>query len=622
MFRWFETRIDAFPEDPPARPPDTLLAFYVYFIKPVWPVFAVLLVAGFLGSLIEVSLLAFVGSLVDMMKAAETPEAFLANHWGILLWMSFVAMVARPLISTAHDLIKNQVISGPVSNRVRWMTHRYVLRQSLSFFQNDFAGRVANKIMQAAPALRDSVVQLIDAIWYAAVQWVGAAVIFAAADWRLLLPLIVWLAAYMGALLYFVPRIKERSTEAAEARSMLVGRIVDSYTNILTVKLFAHADREDGYARDALDDQMTKFQASLRLQTSMELVLYTLNGFLIVSATALAVWLWGGGLITVGAIAVVTGLVMRIIGMSGWILWVVAGIFENIGVVQEGVETISRPNTVLDTPDSKPLAVRAGEIRFDDVSFHYGRTAEAAAGRRGGIIHDFSLLIRPGEKVGIVGRSGAGKSTLVNLLLRFYDLESGRILIDGQDIAHVTQDSLRAQIGMVTQDTSLLHRSVRDNILYGRPNAGEAAAVAAAKKAQADEFIAGLEDLKGRRAYSAHVGERGVKLSGGQRQRIAIARVLLKDAPILILDEATSALDSEVEQAIQEQLYNLMAGKTVIAIAHRLSTIAAMDRLVIMDKGRIVEQGTHEELIRHGGLYAELWARQSGGFLAEQVAAE
>ncbi len=623
MFGWFETRIDAFPNDPPARPPDTLLAFYAYFIKPVWPVFAVLLVAGFLGSLIEVSLLAFVGSLVDMMKTAETPEAFLAEHWPILTWMAFIAMVARPAVSTAHDLIKNQVIAGPVSNRVRWLTHRYVLRQSLSFFQNDFAGRVANKIMQAAPALRDSVVQLIDAIWYAAVQWVGAAVIFAAADWRLLLPLIVWLIAYMGALLYFVPRIKERSTEAAEARSMLVGRIVDSYTNILTVKLFAHADREDGYARDALQDQMAKFQASLRLQTSMELVLYTLNGFLIVSATALAIWLWGGGLITVGAIAVVTGLVMRIIGMSGWILWVVAGIFENIGVVQEGMETISRPNTVVDSPDSRPLDVRAGEIRFDNVSFHYGRSAEAAAGRRGGIIHDFSLLIRPGEKVGVVGRSGAGKSTLVNLLLRFYDLESGRITIDGQDIAHVTQDSLRAQIGMVTQDTSLLHRSVRDNILYGRPEAGEAAAaIAAAKKAQADEFIGGLEDLKGRRAYSAHVGERGVKLSGGQRQRIAIARVLLKDAPILILDEATSALDSEVEQAIQEQLYNLMAGKTVIAIAHRLSTIAAMDRLVIMDKGRIVEQGTHEDLIRLGGLYAELWARQSGGFLAEQVAAE
>jgi ATP-binding cassette subfamily B multidrug efflux pump len=353
--------------------------------------------------------------------------------------------VARPLVSTAHDLIKNQIIGAPVSNRVRWLTHRYVLRQSLSFFQNDFAGRVANKIMQAAPALRDSVVQLIDAIWYAAVQWVGAAVVFAAADWRLLVPLVLWLAAYFGALFYFVPRIKARSTEAAEARSALVGRIVDSYTNILTVKLFAHAEREDTYARAGLLDQMTKYQASLRLQTSMELVLYTLNGFLMVSATALAVYLWSEGLVTIGAIAAVTGLVLRIIGMSGWILWVVAGIFENIGVVQEGMDTISRPNDVVDIPDSRPLVVRAGEIRFDKVSFHYGRILEAGTGRRGGVIHDFSLLIKPGEKVGVVGRSGAGKSTLVNLLLRFYDLESGRILIDGQDIAHVTQDSLRAQ---------------------------------------------------------------------------------------------------------------------------------------------------------------------------------
>jgi len=622
MFRWFENRIAYYPDVPPARPPETLIAFYAYFVRPIWPVFAILLVAGFLGSVIEVALLAFVGSLVDMMKTAETPEAFLANHWPILLWMAFVAMVARPAVSTCHDLIKNQIIGAPVSNRVRWLTHRYVLRQSLSFFQNDFAGRVANKIMQAAPALRDSVVQLIDAIWYAAVQWVGAAVVFAAADWRLLLPLLLWLVAYAGTLFHFVPRIKERSTAAAEARSMLVGRIVDSYTNILTVKLFAHADREDAYARDALEDQMAKYQASLRLQTSMELVLYTLNGCLMVSATALAVWLWSEGLVSIGAIAAVTGLVLRIIGMSGWILWVVAGIFENIGVVQEGMETISRANLVVDRPDSRPLVVRAGEIRFDNVSFHYGHTAEVGAGRRGGVIHDFSLLIKPGEKVGLVGRSGAGKSTLVNLLLRFYDLEAGRILIDGQDIAHVTQDSLRAQVGMVTQDTSLLHRSVRDNILYGRPHASEAAAIAAAKKAQADAFITGLEDMKGRQGYAAHVGERGVKLSGGQRQRVAIARVLLKDAPILILDEATSALDSEVEQAIQEQLYNLMADKTVIAIAHRLSTIAAMDRLVIMDRGRIVEQGRHEELIRHGGLYADLWARQAGGFLAEQVAAE
>ena len=626
MYRWFETLIEAFPDEPAARPPGTLLAFYAYFIKPVWPAFAVLLVAGLLGSLIEVTLLAFVGSLVDMMKNAETPATFMENHGPILLLMGFIALVARPVVSTAHDLIKNQIIAGPVTNRVRWLTHRYVLRQSLSFFQNDFAGRVANKVMQAAPALRDSVVQVIDAIWYAAVQWVGAAVIFAAADWRLLAPLLIWLAAYMGALLYFVPRIKERSTEAAEARSMLVGRMVDSYTNILTVKLFAHADREDAYARSALEEQMAKWQASLRIQTSMELVLYTLNGFLIVAATGLAVYLWSENLVTIGAIAAVTGLVLRIVGMSGWILWVVAGIFENIGVVQEGMETISRENQVVDQVDSRALAVRAGEIRFDDVTFHYGRMTSTDTGtssdtvRRGGVIHNISLLIEPGEKVGLVGRSGAGKSTLVNLLLRFYDLESGRILIDGQDIAHVTQDSLRAQIGMVTQDTSLLHRSVRDNILYGRPGAGETAAIMAAKRAQADDFIGGLEDLKGRKAYSAHVGERGVKLSGGQRQRVAIARVLLKDAPILILDEATSALDSEVEQAIQEQLYNLMSGKTVIAIAHRLSTIAAMDRLVIMDQGRIAEQGSHDELLRHGGLYAELWARQSGGFLAKEAA--
>jgi ATP-binding cassette subfamily B multidrug efflux pump len=620
MLRWFETRIDAFPEAAAERPPETLFAFYLHFVKPAWPAFAALLVAGLVGSLIEVVLLAFVGRLVDMMKAAPSAGHFFEEHGATLLWMAFVALIARPVVSTAHELIKNQIIAGPVTTRVRWLTHRYVLRQSLGFFQNDFAGRVANKVMQAAPALRESVVQIIDAIWYAAVQWVGAAVIFAAADWRLLLPLVAWLAIYIGALFYFVPRIKERSTEAAEARSMLVGRIVDSYTNILTVKLFAHAEREDAYARSALEEQMVRWQASLRLVTVMDLVLYSLNGVLIVSATGVALWLWGQDLVTVGAIAVVTGLVLRIVGMSGWILWVVAGIFENLGVVQEGMETISRPNQVLDRTESRPLQVRQGEIRFENVSFHYGQLVGAGTVNPGGVIHDLSLVIEPGQKVGLVGRSGAGKSTLVNLLLRFYDLESGRILIDGQDIAHVTQDSLRAQIGMVTQDTSLLHRSVRDNILYGRPDAGEAAAVAAARKAQADDFIARLEDMKGRRGYSAHVGERGVKLSGGQRQRIAIARVLLKDAPILVLDEATSALDSEVEAAIQEQLYNLMAGKTVIAIAHRLSTIAAMDRLVIMDHGRLVEEGSHIDLLQRGGLYAELWARQSGGFLAKEAA--
>jgi ATP-binding cassette, subfamily B, multidrug efflux pump len=626
MFRWFENRIAYFPDVPPARPPETLLAFYHHFVRPIWPVFAILLVAGLLGSVIEVALLAFVGSLVDMMKGAQSPEQFFADHTTVLLVMAFIALIARPAVSTAHELIKNQIIAAPVTSRVRWLTHRYVLRQSLGFFQNDFAGRVANKVIQTGPALRESVVQVIDAIWYAVVQWVGAAIIFAAADWRLLIPLVVWLALYVAALIVFVPRIKERSTEASEARSMLVGRIVDSYTNILTVKLFAHAEREDAYARAALEDQITKWQASLRLVTVMDLVLYSLNGILMVSASGVAIWLWAQDLVTIGAIAAVMSLVLRIIGMSGWILWVVAGIFENMGVVQEGMETISRPNQVVDKADSTLLKVTKGDIRFEHVDFHYGQPVGAQIGsgtaRPGGVIHDFSLHIRAGEKVGLVGRSGAGKSTLVNLLLRFYDLESGRILIDGQDIAGVTQDSLRAQIGMVTQDTSLLHRSVRDNILYGRPDAGEPATMAAAKRAQAHEFILGLSDLRERRGYDAHVGERGVKLSGGQRQRIAIARVLLKNAPILVLDEATSALDSEAEAAIQEQLYNLMAGKTVIAIAHRLSTIAAMDRLVILDQGRIVEEGTHASLLQKGGVYADLWARQSGGFLAEAVAAE
>jgi ATP-binding cassette subfamily B multidrug efflux pump len=621
MFRWFESRIACFPDAPPARPPETLLAFYIHFVRPIWPAFALLLAAGLMGSLIEVSLLAFVGSLVDMMKGAEGPAQFFAQHGGVLLAMAFIALIARPAVSTAHELVKNQIIAAPVSTRIRWLTHRYVLRQSLGFFQNDFAGRVANKIIQTGPALRDSVVQVIDAIWYALVQWVGAAVVFAAADWRLLIPLVVWLALYICALTVFVPRIKERSAAASEARSMLVGRIVDSYTNILTVKLFAHAEREDAYARGALQEQVEKWQASLRLVTVMDLVLYSLNGVLMVSASGVAIWLWAQDVVSVGAIAAVVSLVLRIIGMSGWILWVVAGIFENIGVVQEGMETISRHNQVLDRPDSRPLKVTKGDIRFEHVNFHYGQPVGSGTARPGGVIHDLSLHIRAGEKVGLVGRSGAGKSTLVNLLLRFYDLESGRILIDGQNIAAVTQDSLRAQIGMVTQDTSLLHRSVRDNILYGRPDAGEAAATAAAKKAQAHDFIVGLTDLRDRKGYDAHVGERGVKLSGGQRQRVAIARVLLKNAPILVLDEATSALDSEAEAAIQEQLYNLMAGKTVIAIAHRLSTIAAMDRLVVLDHGRVVEEGNHASLLQTGGVYADLWARQSGGFLTEAVAA-
>jgi len=636
MFRWFEKQIEAFPDTPPVQPPANLLGFYRHFVEPVWPAFAVLLSIGLVGSLIEVSLFAFLGQLVDLMRTAQSPDAFFSDHGALLTWMAFIAVVARPICSLLHDLTKNQVIAGPLTSRVRWQTHRWVLGQSMSFFQNDFAGRIANKLMQTGPALRETVVQAIDGLWYVVVYWFGALFLFWDADIRLTLPLLLWLAVYVLAVRHFVPLIKERSTEASEARSMLVGRVVDSYTNILTVKLFAHADREEGYVREGMQEQMEKWQASLRLITQLELVLFVMNGILIVATTGVALLLWTQGAITIGAIALASGLAIRIVNMSGWVLMMVAGIFENIGIVQEGMETIARPHSVVDKPGAAPLKVPRGEIKFDNVEFHYGRdlsSRDALASSRsddgsepgqrvrtGGVINGLSLTIAPGEKVGLVGRSGAGKSTLVNLLLRFYDIESGRITIDGQNIADVQQESLRAAIGMVTQDTSLLHRSIADNILYGRPHAGLDAAIVAARRAHAHDFILNLEDLKGRKGYSAHVGERGVKLSGGQRQRVAIARVLLKNAPILVLDEATSALDSEVEGAIQEQLYNLMSGKTVIAIAHRLSTIAAMDRLIIMDNGVIVEHGRHNELLDRGGLYAELWARQSGGFLAREAA--
>ncbi|RUO99509.1 ABC transporter ATP-binding protein [Hyphomicrobium sp.] len=620
LMSWGETRIKPFDERAVVRPPDTLWAFYWFFIKPLWPFFLLLLIAGCLGSTIEVALMGFIGAIVDRMRTHGDPSTFLSTYGWMLTGMAFVALVIRPLVSAAHDFIKNQMLSPGCTSRVRWQTHRYVLRQSLGFFQNDFAGRVANKIMQTGASLRESVVQLIDALWYASVQFVGSALLFAASDWRLTIPLLIWLVAYTVALRYFVPRIKERSTEASEARSMLVGRIVDSYTNIMTVKLFAHTEREDTYAREALTEQMQKWQVSLRLITGMEITLYLLNGLLLVATTGLAIWLWTMHHVSVGDIAVVGGLVIRIVTMSGWVMWTIADVFENIGVVHEGMETISRPNLLVDVPDAKPLTVPRGEIKFDHIHFHYGAGRAASDDVPPRVIESLSLTVRPGEKVGLVGRSGAGKSTLVNLLLRFYDLEGGRILIDGRDIAHVTQDSLRAEIGLVTQDTSLLHRSVRDNILYGRLNATEAEVIAAAKQAEAHEFIMNLEDLKGRKGYDAHVGERGVKLSGGQRQRIAIARVLLKNAPILVLDEATSALDSEVESAIQTSFETLMRGKTVIAIAHRLSTIAAMDRLVVMEDGRIVEEGTHAELLKRGGIYAQLWLRQSGGFLAREAA--
>jgi ATP-binding cassette, subfamily B, multidrug efflux pump len=620
IFTWAETRIDAFTGDGSARPPDNLWGFYRFFVIQAWPAFVALLVAGFVGAIIEASLFAFVANLVDLMKKSDNPKTFISDHSSELLWMGFIAMIARPVVAGIHDLIKHQIIGGQFTTLIRWQTHAYVLRQSLGFFQNDFAGRIANKVMQVGPGLRESVVQTIDALWFVAIYWLSALVLFAQADMRLLAPLIIWFVAFFGTLAYFVPRLKNKAVETSEARSMLTGRIVDSYTNILTVKLFAHTDREDEYAKSAMREQLGKLMSQLRVTTAMELALYAINGVLLVGTAALAIVLWQNDAVTLGAITLVTGLTIRIVNMSGWVMWTVAGIFENLGIVHEGMETISKPQTVVDVPRATTLTVPKGEIRFDAIGFDYGRTRSKDDTRPGGVIDALSLTIKPGEKVGLIGRSGAGKSTLVNLLLRFYDLDKGRILIDGQDIATVSQDSLRSQIGMVTQDTSLLHRSVRDNILYGRPTADAAAVMRAAEQASASSFIADLEDMRGRRGFDAQVGERGVKLSGGQRQRIAIARVLLKNAPILVLDEATSALDSEAEAAIQEQLTNLMQGKTVIAIAHRLSTIAALDRLIVMDQGRIIEDGSHAELLRRGGLYAKLWSRQSGGFLAKEAA--
>jgi ATP-binding cassette, subfamily B, multidrug efflux pump len=618
VFTWFETRIDPFARNEPiTRPPDKLVPFFWHYLRPVWWAFALLTLATLILAGLEVAVMAFVARIVDLMKDAKSPETFFADHAGELIFMTVLALVLRPIMSAIADLLKQQLIQGPVNIRTRWLAHRYVLRQSLGFFQNDFAGRVATRVIQVGPAVRDVAANICDVVVWVVVHWIGALLLFFQADWRLAIPLLIWLAGYIVALIYFVPRIEKRSAEMSEARSMLTGRIVDSYTNMATVKLFAHTEREDEYARGAFTEFLDRYKQQLRLNSIMEVALWTLNGIVLVGTTWLAIWLWSKGLVTIGAIALVTGLIIRLMNMSGWFMWTLAGIFDNIGVVQESMMAISRPLDVIDKPQAPTLAVPKGEIRFEHVSFHYGRVQRLES-TRGSVIENMSLVIKPGEKVGLVGRSGAGKSTMVNLLLRFYDLESGRILIDGQDIAGVAQDTLRANIGMVTQDTSLLHRSVLDNILYGRPEAGEAAAIAAAKRAQAHEFILGLEDQRGRKGYSAHVGERGVKLSGGQRQRIAIARVLLKDAPILILDEATSALDSEVEAAIQDQFQNLMAGKTVIAIAHRLSTIAAMDRLIILDKGRIVEDGSHAELIARGGLYADLWARQSGGFLAKE----
>ncbi|MFO1090241.1 MAG: ABC transporter ATP-binding protein [Hyphomicrobiales bacterium] len=617
-FRWLEKAVDPLPSALPEKPPATLVGFIFHYSKPFWPLILASSALATAVALVEVSLFAFLGHLVDWLNASDR-ATFWQDHWTTLAWMSFVVLIGLPFLKYWYECIVHQGLLGNFAMYTRWQAHRYVLRQSMDFFQNDFAGRVATKVMQAALAVREVVMKISEILLYVAVYFSTALVMFAACDVRLAVPLAIWLAGYIAAMLYFIPKLQVTSKEQSEARSMVTGRIVDSYTNIATVKMFAHTAREDSYARDGMDTFLDTVYRQMRLVTQLILVLNTLNALLLFSVSGLALYLWQVNVVTTGAIAFTVSLLLRLQGMSHWIMWEVSGLFENLGIVQDSMETIARERAVVDVPNPATLAVLKGEVRYDAIHFNYGKhRAEHATG----IIHDLSLTVKPGEKVGLVGRSGAGKSTIVSLLLRFYDVEGGRILIDGQDIAKVSQESLRANIGVVTQDTSLLHRSVIDNIRYGRPDATFEQVVDAARRAHALEFIERLEDPNGRKGFEAHVGERGVKLSGGQRQRIAIARVLLKNAPILVLDEATSALDSEVEAAIQESLYSLMEGKTVIAIAHRLSTIAAMDRLVIMDAGRIVEQGTHADLLRQRGLYAQLWQRQSGGFLATEDPAE
>jgi ATP-binding cassette, subfamily B, multidrug efflux pump len=612
MFALFERLLPptALPEDP--EPPPGLVGFYWHYARQAKGLFIGLFAAGFVVALLDSSIPVFMGRVVTLITASK-PETLFADFWPLLAAMALVMLVLRPLALTTQNIMANQAIAANVGNMIRWQNHWHVVRQSWAFFQNDFAGRIANRVMQTGPSIRETLTAMITAVWYILVYGTSALILLASADPWLALPITIWFLAYVVMLRVFVPRMRDRSKDVSEARSMLTGRVVDSYTNILTVKLFARAQEEDAYVRDAVDEHTGMFHASLRLNTLFGLTLSTLNAMMVTGTAALALFLWTRGQVDVGVLAMTLPLTWQIVNISGWVAWQVTNIFENVGVVQEGMMTIAKPIGLADRTDATALTVPHGEIRFEDVRFGYGRET--------GVLNGFTLTVNPGEKIGFVGRSGAGKSTAVNLLLRFFDVEQGRITIDGQDIATVTQESLRAQISVVTQDTSLLHRSIGDNIRYGRSAATNAEVEAAAKLAHAEEFISTLEDWKGRRGYEAQVGERGVKLSGGQRQRIAIARVILKDAPILVLDEATSALDSEVEAAIQESLGTLMAGKTVIAIAHRLSTISRMDRLIVLDHGRIVEQGSHEALLKLNGHYAALWRRQSGGFIAVEETA-
>ncbi len=607
MFRFFENLVDPYQryaaEDVPPR---RLWPFLLRYAGPFRGVFWAAAILSLLVAAAEIALIWAMGWLVDILTG--DPAQVWQDYGTVLIGLALAVLLLRPALHVVDVLVLNNAILPNFGTLIRWRAHAHVLRQSVGWFESDFAGRIANRIMQTPPAAGEAVYEVFDAMTFAAAYIVGAAILLAEADPRLALPLLAWLVFYGGLVRWTVRRVGPASKAASDARSEVTGRVVDSYTNIHSVKMFAHHETELTYARAAIERARRTFQAEMRIYTIMDVTLVVLNGFLIVGVTGWAVALWMQGAASVGTVAAATALTLRLNAMTGWIMWALTTFFRQLGVVAEGMETIAQPITLLDKPGARPLELREGRIAVKDLSHHYGRG-------RGGLAH-LNLEIAPGEKIGLVGRSGAGKSTLVKLLLRFYDPESGRIEIDGQDIGAVTQDSLRRHIGMVQQDSALLHRSVRDNILYGRPDATEAQMMAAARQAQAHEFIPDLQDAAGRRGYDAHVGERGVKLSGGQRQRIALARVILKDAPILLLDEATSALDSEVEAAIQDTLYGMMEGKTVIAIAHRLSTIARMDRILVMDEGRIVEEGTHAALLEKGGLYAGFWTRQSGGFLS------
>ncbi|MBV1896484.1 MAG: ABC transporter ATP-binding protein/permease [Rhodobacteraceae bacterium] len=611
MFRFFENLVDPYCDYPEVdRPPNRLWPFMRDYAKPFKKVMIWTTIVSVIVAMNEIILIYFMGRIVDLLGGE--PAQMWADHSTEFILLAVFIMLIRPSLHVFEFLLLNNAILPNFGTLIRWRAHKHVLRQSVGWFENDFAGRIANRIMQTPPAAGEVVFQVFDAISYSLAYLIGAAVLLWFADPRLMLPLLMWFALYAALIRWTVRRVGPASKAASDARSTVTGRVVDGYSNIHSVKMFAHHDQELAYAKDAIEQTRRTFFKEMRIFTTMDMALVFLNGLLIVGVVGWAIYLWMGGLATVGVVAAASALTLRLSAMTGWIMWALTSFFRQLGVVAEGMETIAQPIDLTDHIGSKPLIMANGRVELQDLSHHYGRGV--------GGLDQINLTIEPGEKIGLIGRSGAGKSTLVKLLLRFYDVENGRILIDGQDISHVTQDSLRQNIGMVQQDSSLLHRSVRDNILYGRPDATNEQVIAAARQAEAHEFIGDLVDPQGRGGYEAHVGERGVKLSGGQRQRVTLARVILKNAPILLLDEATSALDSEVEAAIQRTLYGMMEGKTVIAIAHRLSTIAQMDRILVMDQGRIVEEGSHDVLLAQNGLYAQFWARQSGGFLNTEAA--